>query len=288
MTNILNTEVNDNAATEVNLIKVYLKDIGKYNLLSREEEMRLAEAASHGDVEAKNALINHNLRLSFSIAKTYMGRGIPLLDLVQEGNKGLIISVDKFDLSKGFRFSTYATYWIKQSISKAIMDQSRNIRIPVHVIELISNIRKFEKTFQQEHGRDPRTSEIAKALSIDEKKIKQAYYWMKDTTSLDVRVGDEDDVTVGSFVEDKTQSESFMSIEDEERSAAIEKILDTLNDREKVIIKRRFGIGQSRPETLEEIGKSLSLSRERVRQLEASALKKLRNPRRAAMLKEFI
>lgn len=280
-------EIKVSEATTVNSIKVYLNEISQYNLLSKEDEVRYAKAAANGNQEAKNVLINHNLRLVVSIAKKYMGRGLTLSDLIQEGNFGLIKATEKYDVNKGFRFSTYATYWIKQSISRAVMDQTRNIRIPIHVIELISKIKKAERDFQQFYNREPKETDIAAVLEIDVKKIKEAYSWMKDTSSLDVVVGDDEDTTVGSFIEDESVADSFTNIEDDERKEAVQNILNTLTDREQLIIKNRFGIGMNRAKTLDEIGKELGISRERVRQIEAAALKKLRNPRRAALLKEF-
>ena len=282
-------EVNtDNADVIItSSVKMYLREIGQYDLLSREEEIKLAEAAANGSQKAKDDLVNHNLRLVVSIAKRYMGRGLTLLDLIQEGNMGLIKAVDKYDVSKGFKFSTYATYWIKQAISRAVTDQARNIRIPVHIIELMSNIKKVERDFQQAHGRKPKEAEVAAALGIEVKKVKEAYTWMKDTTSLDIMVGDDEDTTVGSFIEDESVVPAFTAIEENDRTTAIKNILDTLNDREKMVIVRRFGIGLDRAKTLDEIGKELGLSRERIRQIEAAALRKLRNPRRANLLKEF-
>ena len=282
-------EVNTGSADVIvtSSVKMYLREIGQYDLLSREEEIKLAEAAANGSQKAKDDLVNHNLRLVVSIAKCYMGRGLTLLDLIQEGNMGLIKAVDKYDVSKGFKFSTYATYWIKQAISRAVMDQARNIRIPVHIIELMSNIKKVERDFQQAYGREPKEAEVAAALGIEVKKVKEAYTWMKDTTSLDIMVGDDEDTTVGSFIEDESVVPAFAAIEENDRTTAIRNILDTLNDREKMVIVRRFGIGLDRAETLDEIGKELGLSRERIRQIEAAALRKLRNPRRANLLKEF-
>ena len=280
--------VNENSnAAIVNSVKVYLKGISKYTLLTKEEEVELAKAAAKGNQAAKEKLINHNLRLVVSIAKRYMGHGLPLLDLIQEGNLGLMKAVERYDVSKGFKFSTYATYWIKQAISRGLADQARNIRIPVHMITFMSEIRKFEHDFQQAHNRKPKEAEVAAALKVDIKKVKEAYSWMNDTTSLDIVVGDDEDVTIESFVEDESAPTAFTSIEDADRNAAIQNILNTLSDREKVVIMRRFGIGSSRAETLDEIGKDFGLSKERIRQIEATALRKLRNPRRAKVLKNF-
>lgn len=280
--------VNENSnAAIVNSVKVYLKGISKYTLLTKEEEVELAKAAAKGNQAAKEKLINHNLRLVVSIAKRYMGHGLPLLDLIQEGNLGLMKAVERYDVSKGFKFSTYATYWIKQAISRGLADQARNIRIPVHMITFMSEIRKFEHDFQQAHNRKPKEAEVAAALKVDIKKIKEAYSWMNDTTSLDIVVGDDEDVTIESFIEDESAPTAFTSIEDADRNAAIQNILNTLSDREKVVIMRRFGIGSSRAETLDEIGKDFGLSKERIRQIEATALRKLRNPRRANVLKNF-
>lgn len=280
--------VNENSnAVIVNPVKVYLKGISQYTLLTKEEEVELAKAAAKGNQAAKEKLINHNLRLVVFIAKRYMGHGLPLLDLIQEGNLGLMKAVERYDVSKGFKFSTYATYWIKQAISRGLADQARNIRIPVHMITFMSEIRKFEHDFQQAHNRKPKEAEVAAALKIDIKKVKEAYSWMNDTTSLDIVVGDDEDVTIESFVEDESAPTAFTSIEDADRNAAIQNILNTLSDREKVVIMRRFGIGSSRAETLDEIGKDFGLSKERIRQIEATALRKLRNPRRANVLKNF-
>ena len=272
----------------VNSVKMYLKEIGGYALLTKEEEEKLANAIAAGDQEAKQQLIKHNLRLVVSIAKPYMGRGMSFSDLIQEGNLGLIKAVDKYDVSRGFRFSTYATWWIKQSISRAIKEQARSIRIPAHIIEFMSNIKKVERDFQQKYNRDPKVEEIAAILNVDVKKVKNAYASMQDATSLDIMVGDEEDTTIGSFVEDESVALDFSAIEDEDRNKAIQQVLQTLNERERNIIIYRFGLQGNRAMTLDEIGKSMQLSKERIRQLEVKALEKLRNPRRAALLKEFI
>ena len=269
-------------------IKMYLKEIGEYPLLSKEEETKLAEKVAKGNFKARDALINCNLRLVVYIAKKYEGKGLSFLDLIQEGNLGLMKAVEKFDYTKGYKFSTYATYWIKQSISKAIMEQSRNIRVPINIIERISAIRKIEKEYQQNFERDPSQEEVAAALKLDIKKVKEAYDWMNDTTSLDITIGDDEDVTIGSFVEDESVKDSFAAIDNENQYNALYEVLNTLTDKEKTVIFRRFGIGFERAETLEEIGKSMKLSRERIRQIEADALRKMRNPRRAALLKNYL
>lgn len=269
-------------------VKMYLKEIGEYPLLSKEEETKLAERAAKGSLKAREVLINSNLRLVVYIAKRYEGRGISFLDMIQEGNLGLIKAVEKFDYTKGYKFSTYATYWIKQAISKAIMEQSRNIRVPINVIERISAIRKIEKEYQQKFERNPSMKEVAAALKLDIKKVKEAYDWISDTTSLDIAVGDDEDVTIGSFVEDESVRDSFAAIDNENQYSGLYEVLNTLTDKEKTVILRRFGIGLERAETLEEIGKSMKLSRERIRQIEADAMRKMRNPRRANLLKNYI
>ena len=280
-------EIPEMDATAVSSVKLYMKEAGSYALLTKEEEEKLAKAFAAGDMFAREALVNHNLRLVISIAKHYMGRGLVLLDLIQEGNCGLMRAVDKFEVEKGFRFSTYATFWIKQAISRAIMEQSRNIRMPVYTIEIMSKVKKAERDLEQKFGREARIEEIAKYLDMKVEKVKEIYSWMKDTTSLDITVGEEDDTTIGSFVEDEVAADRFSSIEKEERTKAINTVLDTLNERERYVIERSFGISVSRPRTLEEVGNELNISKERVRQIEAAALRKLRNPRRAKVLKEF-
>ena len=280
-------EIPEMDATAVSSVKLYMKEAGSYALLTQKEETKLAKAFAAGDMVAREALVNHNLRLVISIAKHYMGRGLALLDLIQEGNCGLMKAVDKFEVEKGFRFSTYATFWIKQAISRAIMEQSRNIRMPVYTIEMMSKVKKAERDLEQQFGREARIEEIAKYLDMKVEKVKEIYSWMKDTTSLDITVGEDDDTTIGSFVEDEVVADRFSNIEKEERAKAIDTVLGTLDERERFVIERRFGISVPRPCTLEEVGNELNISKERVRQIEAAALRKLRNPRRAKVLKEF-
>jgi RNA polymerase primary sigma factor len=291
MTNVIEDKdikkILESDVTAVNSIKTYLQEISQYSLLSKEEEIKLAEAAALGDQKAKNDLINHNLRLVVHIAKQYIGHGLSFLDLIQEGNLGLIKAADKYDVTRGFKFSTYATYWIKQTISYAVMNQSRNIRTPVNIIKLISNIKKARQDFQKTYGKEATDQEIAKILNISVDKIKETSFWTNDTISLDALISDDEEVPIGFFIKDKSAEDAFLSIDEEYQKDTIKTVLNTLNDREKFIIIQRFGINQDRARTLEEIGGDLGLSRERVRQLEETALKKLRNPHRANILKEF-
>lgn len=276
-------EVTDDCS---NSIKMYLREIGKVALLSAEEEIALAKRIEAGDEEAKKQLVEANLRLSVSVAKRYIGCGIPLLDLIQEGNIGLIKAAEKYDYTKGFRFSTYATWWIKQSISRAIADQSKTIRIPAHIVESVNKLRKVQREMTAALGKEPTNKQLAIAMKVDEKTIAEWFSYMGDTTSLDVQVGDEEDTTIGSLIEDTSCVNPADVVISEDMARVLESVLDTLPAKEADIVRYRFGLMDGNAKTLEEVGQIYSLSRERIRQLEAKALRKLRNPVRAKMLKE--
>ena len=269
-----------------NSIKLYMREMGAIDMLTFEEEKHYAQLAAQGDHDAKNKLVEANLRLVVSLAKHYQGCGLSFQDLIQEGNIGLMKAADKFDVEKGFRFSTYATWWIKQAISRAIADQSKTIRIPVHMTENINKLKKVERELTTELGREPKVEELAEALNMSVADVTDIKGYMLDTTSLDIQVGDEDDgTTIGSFIEDTKFTnpiDGLMKVAEQETIAAV---LDTLSEREAAILKLRFGINEERPLTLEEVGQRYSLSRERIRQIEAKALRKLRHPSRANILK---
>lgn len=270
-----------------NSMKLYMREMGKIDMLSADEEHRLAVLVANGDQDARNQLVEANLRLVCSLAKHYQGCGLTYQDLIQEGNIGLIKAAEKFDAEKGFRFSTYATWWIKQAISRAIADQARTIRVPVHMAENVNKVKKIERQLLAELQHEPTNAEIAKVMKMSEEQIAEIKSYMTDTTSLDIQVGDDDDgTTIGSFVEDT----HFVNPADAYAEAAngemVDMVLSTLSDREANIIRMRFGIGRDRAMTLEEVGKEFSLTRERIRQIEAKALRKLRHPSRAGILKE--
>lgn len=266
--------------------RFYLKEISKIPLLSYEEEKSLAERIATGDQEAVDELVRHNLRLVVSIAKKYKGCGLPLLDLIQEGNVGLIEGAKKFDLSKGYRFSTYATWWVRQKIGRALSDQSRNIRIPAHIAELVSKIKRVSGPMTQELGRAPTEEEIAERLGVEVDKVKVALDMSQATTSLDVPVGDDDDATIGDLQADNNAVNPYYNLVVEANKDIINSVFDTLGEREANILRMRFGIDYDHAHTLEEIGQVLGVTRERVRQLETRALRKMRHPARVNVLKE--
>lgn len=282
--NLINEETQ--VPTE-NSIKLYLKDMGRFDMLSPEEEKYLGNKIKNGDKDAKNKLVEANLRLVISLAKKYKGCGLSFQDLIQEGNIGLIKAADKFEVDKGYRFSTYATWWIKQAIGRAIADNSRNIRVPVYITEKINKIKKIERELTTSLGREPKVEEIAIAAGMTNEEVLEIKDHMADTTSLDVQIGDEDDGnTVGSFIEDTHFINPETSYINESNKIIIDEVLSTLDEREADILRYRFGLKDNNPKTLDEIGQIYSLTKERIRQLEAKALRKMRHPMRSSILRE--
>lgn len=268
-------------------VKLYLKEIGSYPLLSVADEIELAKQIENGDEQAKKILAESNLRLVVSIAKRYVGRGLSFLDLIQEGNLGLIKAVDKFDYNKGYKFSTYATWWIRQAITRSIADQSRTIRIPVHMSEVINKTYRVSRSLLQELGREPSEQEIADAMKLPVDKVREILKVSADPISLDTPIGEEDDSHLGDFIKDDSimgpeEAASYAVLQDQ-----ISKLLETLTDREQRVLILRFGLQDGRTRTLEEVGKEFNVTRERIRQIEAKALRKLRHPSRARMLKGY-
>ncbi len=268
-------------------VRMYLKEIGQIRLLSADEEVDLAKRVSEGDQEAKNKLTEANLRLVVSIAKKYSGRGLHILDLIQEGNTGLIRAVDKFDWTKGNKFSTYATWWIRQAITRAIADQARTIRVPVHMVEVINKATRCNRKLVQELGREPTVEEIAAELGLPVEKIIEANRTAADTLSLDTPVGDEEDTSIGSFVEDERTPGPADATSNALLAEALKEILDTLTEREADVLRMRFGMHDGRTHTLEEVGQIFGVTRERIRQIENKAIRKLRHPSRAKKIKDF-
>ena len=269
-------------------VRMYLKEIGKVPLLSAEEEIELAQRMEEGDQEAKKRLAEANLRLVVSIAKRYVGRGMLFLDLIQEGNLGLIKAVEKFDYRKGYKFSTYATWWIRQSITRAIADQARTIRIPVHMVETINKVIRVSRQLLQELGHDPSPEEIAAEMDMPVDKVREILKIAQEPVSLETPIGEEEDSHLGDFIPDEGASEpseaaSFTLLQEQ-----LVDVLSTLTPREEKVLKLRFGIEDGRPRTLEEVGKEFNVTRERIRQIEAKALRKLRHPSRSKKLKDFL
>ena len=277
-------------AAEYNLddpVRMYLKEIGQVKLLSADEEVELAKRVASGDKAAKDKLTEANLRLVVSIAKKYSGRGLHILDLIQEGNTGLIRAVDKFDWTKGNKFSTYATWWIRQAITRAIADQARTIRVPVHMVEVINKATRCNRKLVQELGREPTMEEIAKELNLPVEKIIEANRTAADTLSLDTPVGDEEDTTIGSFVEDDNTPGPADATSNALLAEALSEILGTLTDREADVLRMRFGMYDGRTHTLEEVGQIFGVTRERIRQIENNAIRKLRHPSPANKINDF-
>ena len=269
-------------------VRQYLREIGKVLLLSAEEEIELAKNFEKGDKVSKDKLTQSNLRLVVSIAKKYIGRGLSLLDLIQEGNQGLIRAVEKYDWRRGFKFSTYATWWIRQSITRAIADQARTIRIPVHMVENINRFLRASRKLMQELGREPTPEEVAKVLGIDPEKAMEIIKISQEPASLESPVGDEEDSRLGDFIHDTTAPTLFDSASRELLKEQVEQVLSTLSDRERRVLEERFGLKDGKPKTLEEVGKMFAVTRERIRQIEAKALRKLRHPSRGNKLKDYL
>ncbi len=269
-------------------VRMYLKEIGKVPLLSAEEEIELAKQMELGDEDAKKRLCEANLRLVVSIAKRYVGRGMLFLDLIQEGNLGLIKAVDKFDWRKGYKFSTYATWWIRQAITRSIADQARTIRIPVHMVETINKLIRISRQLLQEYGREPTPEEIAAEMDISEEKVREILKIAQEPVSLETPIGEEEDSHLGDFIPDDdvpapAEAAAFSMLKEQ-----LVEVLDTLTDREQKVLKLRFGLDDGRARTLEEVGRRFDVTRERIRQIEAKALRKLRHPSRSKKLKDYL
>lgn len=269
-------------------VRMYLKEIGKVPLLSAEEEIELAKRIEQGDQEAKKKLAEANLRLVVSIAKRYVGRGMLFLDLIQEGNLGLLKAVEKFDFSKGFKFSTYATWWIRQAITRAIADQARTIRIPVHMVETINKLIRVSRNLLQELGREPSAEEIAKEMNMEVEKVREIMKIAQEPVSLETPIGEEEDSHLGDFIPDEdapapAEAAAYTMLKEQ-----LMDVLDTLTPREEKVLRLRFGLDDGRARTLEEVGKEFKVTRERIRQIEAKALRKLRHPSRSKKLKDYL
>ena len=280
--------VADGAVTVDDPVKVYLKEIGRVPLLSSEEEIDLAIRIANGDVQAKQRLSEANLRLVVSIAKRYLGRGMQFLDLIQEGNLGLIKAVDKFDYTKGFKFSTYATWWIRQAITRAIADQARTIRIPVHMVETINKVKKVQSQLLHQNGHEPTPDEIADELDLPVDKVREIMRVAQEPVSLETPIGEEEDSHLGDFIPDDGAPAPADAASHTMLREQLSDVLSTLTPREEKVLRLRFGLEDGRSRTLEEVGKEFNVTRERIRQIEAKALRKLRHPSRSKKLKDFL
>jgi RNA polymerase primary sigma factor len=269
-------------------VRMYLREIGRVELLKAEQEVHYAKLIEQGDLAAKDALTEANLRLVVSIAKKYMGRGLSLLDLIQEGNLGLIRAVEKFDYHRGFKFSTYATWWIRQAITRAVADQARTIRVPVHMVEAINKLLRVSRRLFQELGREPSDEEIADELGITADRVRETRKISRDPVSLETPVGEEDDTELGDFVEDKEATTPSDAAALTILHTEMEDVLDTLSPRERRVLQLRFGLADGHQRTLEEVGKRFGVTRERIRQIEAKGLRKLRHPSRSGRLRDFL
>jgi len=269
-------------------VRMYLKEIGRIKLLTREEEIDLAQRVEKGSLAAKKKLTTSNLRLVVSIAKKYIGRGMGFLDLIQEGNKGLIRAVEKYDWKKGYKFSTYATWWIRQAITRAIADQARTIRIPVHMVETINKLIRTSRRLMQELGREPAPEEIGREMDLDTAKVREIMKVSQKTTSLETPIGDDEDSYLGDFIPDETTVGPYDLASRRLLKDNLEEVLQALSDREARVLKMRFGLNGKRPMTLEEVGCEFGVTRERIRQIEAKALRKLKHPSRRKKLQDFL
>ncbi len=269
-------------------VRMYLREIGKVPLLTQEEEQELAKRIAQGDQEAAKQMTEANLRLVVSIAKRYVGRGMQLLDLIQEGNLGLLKAVEKYDFTKGFKFSTYATWWVRQAITRALADQARTIRIPVHMVETMNKLTQCSRKLQQELGREPTVEELSKAMRMTPERINEIRQMCMEPVSLESPVGEEDDSHLGDFIEDNTGAQPADAVSQAMLRQQLMEILDTLSEREAKVLRLRYGLDDGRPRTLEEVGKEFNVTRERVRQIEAKALRKIRNPNRSNKLRDFL
>ena len=269
-------------------VRQYLREIGKYPLLLAEEEVELAKRYEKESKQAKDKLIESNLRLVVSIAKKYIGRGLSLLDLIQEGNQGLIRAVEKYDWRRGFKFSTYATWWIRQAITRAIADQARTIRIPVHMVETINKLYRTSQRLMQDLGREPTHEEIGKELELTGDRVREIFKISQEVTSLDTKVGEDEDSTLGDFVADEMHDTPVDAASKQLLKDHLEEVLDTLTEREGKVLSLRFGLDDSQPKTLEEVGKVFGVTRERIRQIEAKALRKLKHPSRRKKLQDYL
>ncbi len=269
-------------------VRMYLKEIGKVPLLTAAEEVEIAQRMAEGDQDAKQQLAEANLRLVVSIAKRYVGRGMLFLDLIQEGNLGLIKAVEKFDYRKGYKFSTYATWWIRQAITRAIADQARTIRIPVHMVETINKLIRVNRQLLQEYGRDPRPDEIAKEMGITEEKVREIIKIAQEPVSLETPIGEEEDSHLGDFIPDDDAPAPAEVVAGTLLKEQLMDVLDTLTTREEKVLRLRFGLDDGKARTLEEVGREFAVTRERIRQIEAKALRKLRHPSRSKKLKDFL
>ena len=269
-------------------VRMYLKEIGRIKLLTPEEEQEIAKKMAEGDEDARKRMSEANLRLVVSIAKRYVGRGMQLLDLIQEGNLGLMKAVEKFDYTKGYKFSTYATWWIRQAITRAIADQARTIRIPVHMVETINRVLRTSHSMVQKLGREPTTKEIADELHIEESKVEEVLKIAQEPVSLETPIGEEEDSHLGDFIQDDEASQPSEEASYTLLREQLEEVLSTLTPREEQVLRMRFGLTDGKPHTLEEVGKEFNVTRERIRQIEAKALRKLRHPSRSKKLRDFL